>query len=310
MRLAFLTAASGLQTITYGLYLPTPPQIQCAPHYFTDDVDSIEFLNKIINMSQPHTEALLAQMDPLNLGNQRLAPFNYALLGSELLVTAFLSNVTVVGLSSGTLAPIGVQDAFRLKVNASFSKPVSVTGTALINVTTLERKRFHPCLLSVMHPFKCPPKILEFDFDIQVANITIGTLLYAEWFKCPAYTGNTCTDLSLSDFMGLISPGALPIIMDRVKNRMAQANMSELNVNFERLDNLTYSAHEPSGMAGFFLTKTLKLLQNRLNGKKKVYLKAKSMIDDGGMQAANAYIEGMSSEFGHTCVDTKPAIAI
>lgn len=306
MRLAYLAVAYSSTTITHGFLVPTIHP-QCAPHYFTDDVASIDFLNKMISVSQAHIETLLAPVDPLHIGNQNLGPSNFETLGSELLVATLLTNLSITGLSSVILAPIEVQDPLRIKINASFAKPIGVSGTALINVTTLTRKPFRPCVLSILHPFKCPPKILEFDFNIQISQITVSAMLYAEWLKCPANAASPCSDLSLSDLMGLVNPAALPNIMNRIKSRMIQANVSQLSVNFDRLDNLTYRPHDSSAVSTYFLTKALKAFQKRLNKKEKLYVKVKNTIDDGGMQAANAFIEGMSSEFGRSCVDAQPA---
>lgn len=280
---------------------------QCELVNFKDKINDITMLNNVYRAAG--SSAMVKNyipMGPFLTQEQTLAPIPVSILGSNFIITPFIKTLNSTGFSNVAPSKFEVESEKTLKTGIEINNNVVITSKLSLQVQQINKKPWHTCWTSMMHPVRCPPTVLELDFAISITNPSISTKLDIEMRQCSRQAPpGTCQDLTVNDILAATFNQNLSNVLPRILHRLKSLSIKDVGLSFEKINYLDLKLHS-SGTLNNELNKMWSTFTaGELNRKQgplfDVFIaKSQNMLRDSGNKGIQAKLQPL---FGDTCYD-------
>lgn len=278
---------------------------ECVHRNLKDDAEVVNAINGMIDNYRTFIQFVLRRLDTVEIHEKNFDAFDTELMKTTFGIAMTAHEVKVTGLSSMSPEHIQILDTNYLRLGFKDMQAINISGNVTVQIEQKEKSFGHPCLLSLAHPLRCSPKNITGTFSLLVNNVHGLMDVYIDQLSCaPGAIG--CKDLSMGDFVGLVSSKNFDQILDRIKTRLSELHVKNIFIDIGEVAQLSFHTQDAGSIVSAFEKHFVRKVQNSTNEKKNDSFDLAHILSGMAMKHANSFIDKFSSEFGHTCID-KPS---
>nr|CCA17374.1 conserved hypothetical protein [Albugo laibachii Nc14]CCA24383.1 conserved hypothetical protein [Albugo laibachii Nc14] len=274
----------------------------CVRRYFTDDSELVNTINGMADNYGPFIQFALRNLDAATIHDKSVGPFETEFMKTTFEITINVHDLKITGLASTRPDRVRILDPSYIRLGFKDLEVVNISGNVTVHVDQKEQSFLHPCLLSLAHPFRCPPKDITANFVLLVNDVHGLADVYVDQMACaPGAIG--CSDLTMGDFVGLISSMDFGQIIDRIKTRLNEVRLKNVFIEIGQVAQFLFKTQGGGRITSAIEKHIVRKIQKSTNEKKGDNFDLAHVLAEMATKHANSYIDKISTEFGHTCID-------